>query len=117
MMLYLKIDVLLLVDVFERVRDKCLEYYEIDPCFTNSTPGLTWLCGLKYTNVRLKYYEENTINIYDAIKHGTRGGLASVLGDCHEKFQNKEINPECTGISLQTIKMKIKRKDTNQMRS
>ena len=45
-MLYLKTDVLLSVDVFERLRDKC-----IDPCYTYSTPGLTWLCGLKYTNV------------------------------------------------------------------
>ena len=58
MMLYLKTDVLLSIDVFERLRDKCLEYYEIDPCYTYSTPGLTWLCGLKYTNVRLKYYKE-----------------------------------------------------------
>ena len=32
-MLYLKRDVLLSVDVFERLRDKCLEYYEIDPCY------------------------------------------------------------------------------------
>ena len=43
----LKTDVLLSVDVFERLRDKCLEYYEIDPCYTYSTPGLTWLSGLK----------------------------------------------------------------------
>ena len=55
-MLYLKTDALLSVDVFERLRDKCLKYYEIDPCYTYSTPGLTWLCGLKFTNVRLKYY-------------------------------------------------------------
>ena len=56
MMLYLKTDVLLSVDVFERLRGKCLEYYEIDPCYTYSNPGLTWLRGLKYTNVRLKYF-------------------------------------------------------------
>ena len=72
----------------------CLEYYEIDPCYTYSTPGLTWLCGLKYTNVRLKYYKENTVNIYDTIQHGIRGGLASVLGDCHVKCLNKQIDPE-----------------------
>ena len=46
-MLYLKTDVLLSVDVFERLRGKCLEYYEIDPCYSYSTPDLTWLCGLK----------------------------------------------------------------------
>ena len=84
-MLYLKTDVLLSVDVFERLRDNCLEYYEIDPCYTYSTPGLTWLCGLKYTNVRLKFYKENTVNFYDTIQHGIRGGLTSVLGDCHVK--------------------------------
>ena len=56
---------------------------KIDPCYTFSTPGLTWLCRLKYTHVRLKNYKEKTVNIYDTIQHGIRGGLASVLGDCH----------------------------------
>ena len=96
-MLYLKTDVLLSVDVIEKFRAMCLEYYEIDPCYTYSTPGLTWLCGLKYTNVRLKYYKENTVNIYDTIQHGIRGVLASVLGDCHVKCMNKGIDPEYTG--------------------
>ena len=53
--------------------------------------------GLKYTNVRLKYYKENTVNIYDTIQHGIRGGLASVLGDCHVKCLNKQIDPEYAG--------------------
>ena len=96
MMLYLKTDVLLSVDVFERLRNKCLEYYEIDPCYTYSTPGLTWVCGLKYNNVRLKYYRENTVNIYDTTQHGIRGGLASVLGDCHAKCKKKR-DPAFTG--------------------
>ena len=94
MMLYLKTDVLLSVDAFEKFRAMCLKYYEIDPCYTYSTPGLTWLCGLKNTNVRLKYYKENTVNIYDTIQHGIRGGLASVLGECHVKYMNKQIDPE-----------------------
>ena len=97
MMLYLKTDVLLSVDVFERLRDKCLEYYEIDPCYTYSTPVLTWLCGLKYTNIRLNYYKEKTVNNYDTIQNGIRGGLASVLGDCHVKCMNKQIDPEYRG--------------------
>ena len=97
MMLYLKTDVLLSVDVFEKFRAMCLEYYEIDPCYTYSTPGLTWLCGLKYTNVRFEYYKENTVNIYDTIQHGISGGLASVLGDRHVKCLNKQIDPEYAG--------------------
>ena len=97
MMLCLKTDVLLSVDVFERLRDRCLEYFEIDPCNTYSTPGLTWLCGLKFNNFRPKYYKENTVNIYDTIQHGIRGGLASVIGDCHVKCMNEQIDPEYTG--------------------
>ena len=52
---------------------------------------------MKYTNGRLKYYKENTVNIYVTIQHGIRGALASVLGDCHIKCKNKEIDPEYTG--------------------
>ena len=55
------------------------------------------MCGLKYNNFRLKYYKENTGNICDKIQHGIRGGFASVLGDCHVKYKNKEIDPEYTG--------------------
>ena len=97
MMSYLKTYVLILVDVFESLRDNSLEYYEIDPCYTYSTPGLTWLCGLEYTNVRLKYYKETTVNIYDTLQHGIRGGLASALSDFHVKCTNKQIVPEYTG--------------------
>ena len=32
-------DALQLVDEFERFRDFYWEYYEIDPCYTYSTPG------------------------------------------------------------------------------
>ena len=59
--------------------------------------GVNLVCGLKYTKVRLKYYKENTINICDTIQHGIRGGLASVLGQCHVKYMNNEINSEYTG--------------------
>ena len=44
-----------LADVFENFRNVCLENYEIDPCYTYSAPGLTWLGGLKHTGVLLKY--------------------------------------------------------------
>ena len=90
MMLYLKTDVLLSVEVFERLRDKCLEYYEIDPCYTHSSPGLTCLCGFKYTSVEFKHYKEETFKICDTIQHGIRGGLASALGDCHVIFKSKK---------------------------
>ena len=97
MMLYLKTDVLLSVDVCENFRDKCLKYNEIDPCYTYSTPGLTRFCELKYTNVRLKSYKENRVNNYDTIQRCIRDGLASVLGDCHVICKNKQIDPEYTG--------------------
>ena len=61
MMLYLKTDGLLSVDVFERLRDKCLEYYEIDPCYTYSTPGLTWLCGLNIPVLNLNIIKKKQL--------------------------------------------------------
>ena len=38
--LYVQSDTLLLADVFESIRDKCIETYELDPAHFLSAPGL-----------------------------------------------------------------------------
>jgi len=52
--LYLKIDVLLLADVFENFRDICLTTYGLDPAFYYTAPGFSFDCMLKYTKMKLE---------------------------------------------------------------
>ena len=40
--LYLKTDVLLLADVFQKFIGTCLEYSELDPCHYVSSSELNW---------------------------------------------------------------------------
>ena len=54
---YLKKDVLLLADVFEKFIDTCLKFYKLDPCHYFSSPGLSWDAMLKMTGVKLKKYQ------------------------------------------------------------
>ena len=49
--LYLKTDVLLLTDVFEKFINTCLECYGLDPCHYFSSPGLIWDAILKITGI------------------------------------------------------------------
>ena len=51
--LYLKTDVLLLADVFEKFVRTCLNYYGLDPCHYFSAPGFSWDAMLKMTQVEL----------------------------------------------------------------
>ena len=44
---YLKIDVLLLADVFEAFRSKSLKNYKLDPAHFYTTPGLAWQALIK----------------------------------------------------------------------
>ena len=44
---YLKKDVLLLADVFEKFIDTCLKFYKLDPCHYFSSPELSWDAILK----------------------------------------------------------------------
>ena len=47
-------DTLLLADVFENFRNKCLEIYELDSIYFVSAPGLAWQACLKKTGVKLE---------------------------------------------------------------
>ena len=62
--------------------------------YTYSTPGFTWLCGLKYTDVKHRNYKEETVIINDTIQKGIRAGLTSVLGHWHINCENKQKDPE-----------------------
>ena len=52
--LYVQSDTLLLADVFENFRNKCIEIYELDPAHFLSAPGLAWQTCLKKTGVKLE---------------------------------------------------------------
>ena len=51
---YLKEDVLLLVDVFKKFIDTCLNFCGLDLCHYLSSPELSWDAILKMTGKRLK---------------------------------------------------------------
>ena len=45
--LYVQCDTLLLADVCEKFRDKCINIYGLDPSYFLSAPGLAWQACLK----------------------------------------------------------------------
>ena len=51
---YLKKDVLLLADVFERFIDTCLKFYQLGLCHYFSSPQLSWDAMLKMTGIKLE---------------------------------------------------------------
>lgn len=72
--LYLKCDVLLLCDIFEKFRSMSLNHYGLDPCHYVSSPSLSWDAMLLLTNIELDLISD--IQIYQMIENGIRGGLA-----------------------------------------
>ena len=71
---YLKKDVLLLADVFERFIHTCLKFYRLDPCHFFSSVGLSCDAMLKMTGVRFKKLVD--IDMYLFIEKGLRGGIS-----------------------------------------
>ena len=51
---YLKKDVLLLVDVFEKFTSESLNIYKLYPSHYFSSPGLRWDAMLKMTGIKLE---------------------------------------------------------------
>ena len=94
---YLKKDVLLLADVFEKFISTSLKYYNLDPCHYLSAPGLSWDATLKMTKVELEKTSNADIHLF--IEKRMRGGI-SYINKRYSKANNKycldydKIKPE-----------------------
>ena len=71
--LYSQSDTLLLADVFESFRDKCIEIYDLDPANILTAAGLVWQPCLKDSKVELELLTD--INMLLMVEKGIRGGI------------------------------------------
>ena len=70
---YLRKDVLLLADVFEKFIFTCLKYYDLDPCHYFSAPGLSWDAIIKMAKVELE--KTGDPDKYTFFEQGIRDGV------------------------------------------
>ena len=75
--LYVQNDTLLLADVFENFRNKCIKVYELDPAHFLSAPGLAWQACLKKTDVKLELLTDPDMLLM--VEKGIRGGTCHAI--------------------------------------
>ena len=74
--LYLKTDVLLLADVFEKFINTSLDYYGLDHCHYFSSPRLSWDAILKMTKIELDLISDIDMHLF--IEKVMRGGISYI---------------------------------------
>ena len=84
--LYAQTDTLLLGDVYEKCRDKCIEIYGLDPCHFLSAPGLPWQACLKKTKLKLELLTD--VNMLLMIEDGMYedGIISSIEVECISQY-------------------------------
>ena len=100
-MLYLKMDVLQLADVFENFVESSTREYKINPLYSYSLPVYTWKAGLQLTNIELDFIKDKELLLL--LENNIRGGISSVMGDRHVTCNLMKINKSY--ISMQIIYM------------
>ena len=101
---YLKKDVLLLADAFEKLIGTCLKFYKLDPCHYFSSPGLGWDSVLKMTGVKSKKISD--IDMYLFLEKGLRGGI-SYITKRYSKAKNKYMESYDPSKSSNTYRISL----------
>ena len=89
-MLYLKTDVILLVDVFEKCRRLFDQVYGLDPCHYYSAPNISWDAMLKTTEVKLDLLSDIDMLLF--CERAIRGGLNGIGEKRYMKANNKYLD-------------------------
>ena len=105
---YLKKDVLLLADVFEKFISTSLKNYNLDPCHYFSAPGLSWDAMLKMTKVKLEKISDADIHLF--IEKGMRGGISYSA-----KRYSKANNENCPDYDKEKPEFYISYLDMNSL--
>ncbi|XP_060854935.1 uncharacterized protein LOC132932569 [Metopolophium dirhodum] len=87
--LYLKINVLLLADIFENVRDVCMKTYNLDPAYYYTTPGFKFDGMLKFTAIKLELLSDYEMLLM--FEDGIRGGLTQTCGMQNQTMKKHQI--------------------------
>ena len=87
--LYVQCDTLLLTDVVENFRGKCIDIYELDPTQFLSALRLTWQACLKKTGVNLELLTD--IDPLFTVEKGIRGEICQAIYR-YAKPNNKYMN-------------------------
>ena len=97
--LYLKTDVLLLANVFEKFIKTYLDYYGLDQCHYFSSPGLSWDAMLNMTGVQLELISDIDMHLF--IEKGMRGRISYIAkrhSNANHKYIKDHDGSECNSI-------------------
>ena len=91
--LYAQTDTFLLADVFEKLSDKCIEIYGLDPYFYSAN-GLAWQACLKKSDGKLELLTDYQMLLM--IQEGIRGGMCQSV----HRYANANENLKWTHEKL-----------------
>lgn len=84
--LYLKIDVLLLADIWTSFRGTCMNTYKIDPTYYYTAPGMSWSAMMKMTGIELELIHD--VDMHLMLESMIRGGISMITK------RHAEVAPE-----------------------
>ena len=87
--LHVQCDAVLLADVFEDFRDKCIQIYEPDPAHFASALGLAWQACIKKTEVKLELITD--YGMFMMVEEGIRDGMCQAIyryAKANKKYMN-----------------------------